>query len=281
MGKRKIQLSDISTLPIYKQWKIDSEEYNTTGYYRVLNALEESEDYKSLKNANTKLKDDYISGIIKRAEERIQIANSHGAQPVIYTTNETLELANDYNQKEIDKKTNGRILLFGNPLEPTKERAKLEKYSIYELKQLMSHCKFNGKNALASNLGYIRPGYMEKLVRSINFYNEHVQRLSKEEPESYDKSTIMNNYELSDIRRLVYQQIREIVEYLVDNAEVCVTGVLSKWQKENMLLALEEICNYDRNAISNLVSSISNYVTYSEASEGIIKSKVIDRFIIK
>lgn len=81
---------------------------------------------------------------------------------------------------------------------------------------------------------------------------------------------------------IVESELKEIVEYLLDNAEQCVWGNLPSSKKIQMLRTIYatrgEQTLEDR---KRLVNAISNYTTLSELEQGVVKKRTLDRFIVR
>lgn len=155
--------------------------------------------------------------------------------------------------------------------------------TIYEAKHLLSRVKFNNsstvyENALIAKLRYFGNGDIIKIRDAINFYEEQVLRQAGETDELERNLFTLN----ADIKReIVSDDYSSIVDYFIDNAELCVWGALNKSSKEKLIRSKHLKSGESIKIRNNLTSIVSNYVTLQEANEGLVKQKTLDRFIIK
>ena len=118
-----------------------------------------------------------------------------------------------------------------------------------------------------------------KVQNMINFYEEQVIRQAKETGKLGVNLFDLNKNEK---REIVEKDINEIIEYLLDNAEVCVWGPLSVTSR-NVLNGVLDNSKSIRayNAKYGLIDAISDYTTLSEVEDGLVRKRVLDRFIVK
>ena len=77
-------------------------------------------------------------------------------------------------------------------------------------------------------------------------------------------------------------KLKEIIEYLLDNAEQCIWGNLPSSKKIQMLRTIYAVRGEGIiEARRRLVNAISNYTTLSELEQGVVKKRILDRFIVK
>jgi len=136
-----------------------------------------------------------------------------------------------------------------------------------------------GENAFVMHFDKITSEDALKIKNAINFYEQQVLRQALET----DKKNI-NLFKLNKKAKdeIVKSELKEIVEYIIDNAYVCVFGELTSSQKKRMLTALSNPWNSENKIIiNNIIDMISNYTTLKELKTGVIKQKTLDRFIIK
>jgi len=211
----------------------------------------------------------------------IELANISDSQPEIFTydiyensdiNTEILKLTDRYN--------NGDVLLYSSPFVRGGARInKLKIMSIEEIKHLSGHLSgYNLKNALTikRNFGI---DTVKKVADCVKFYEEQVLRQASEMDINDGNLFMLNKKEKDEI---VESQFKEIVEYILDNADVCVWGNLPSSQKILMIRTIfavrgEQILQ-DR---QRLINVISNYTTLSELEKGVVKNRTLDRFIVR
>lgn len=77
------------------------------------------------------------------------------------------------------------------------------------------------------------------------------------------------------------EPIEESFEYIAKNAEVMVWGYLTPKQKQKILEIIKSDSRYEKAIYNKLFEVITNYVTLEEAQKGLIKTKAINRFIVR
>ena len=226
----------------------------------------------------------FLNAEIIEIKRDIELANINDSKPEIFTydmykktgiNKEILKLTDRYN--------NGDVLLYSNPFVRGGARVnKLKNMSIEEIKHLSSHLScYNLENAFTTkrNFGIET---VKRVVDCVKFYEEQVLR------QAYDINVgnenacnlfMLNKKEKDDI---VESQFKEIVEDIVENADVCVWGNLPSSQKIIMIRTMfavrgEQILE-DR---QRLINVISNYTTLSELEKGVVKNRTLDRFIVR
>ena len=119
------------------------------------------------------------------------------------------------------------------------------------------------------------------LAQSINFYNKQIERQAQ-----YYNPNIHNEADIfylnqEEKRILVEDQIREITDYLVDTAQQCIWGEMNETNKKEFIALAHKNTRLGLEYREKFVNAIGNYVTLDEAKQGLIKTKTIDRFILK
>lgn len=282
---KNIELKHISIIPLQTKLKI----YNIQ--HKNQKALIDHpwiDDFQKLKTMYEKQQQfgwdvftDDIYAEIKEVEEKLLNFNKKGYKPEIYLTNEEPQIYNySYKKDEVDKTITGEVLLYANPLEYSPKRKKISQYSIYELRQFLSHCEPNGKNLLSRFALGFGPYESKRLVNAINFYNLQLERQSMESDYGLDDSKLF--YANKDLKEQYLQdQIKEIAKYFVDTANECVWGELTDNQKQKILRSVLSKSEGAQETKQRLIDIISNYTTVREIELGLVKTKTIDRFIIK
>lgn len=182
-------------------------------------------------------------------------------------------------------------------------------HNIDELKYLMSHVDEEG-NMLLMNGKRVRPIVINRIISMVQFYQEHIVRLIRENPHF----SLRNNYlfykDYAEKQVLVWKNdayCESIIRYLFEHGNNFVFGTLLDNQKrailEDMKAVLEKI-KEDRDCVVNpyyfyddlpiynpialkrsiseqLVDNVTQYVTRDEMINDIVKTRVLNRFIVK
>lgn len=143
-------------------------------------------------------------------------------------------------------------------------------YSIYDFKKRVEN-----------NPNYFRgigEGVIKELQRPLSFYDEHVLRLI----DIYGLKEDLFYTNKNEKDKLVEQQAEMIVNYFVENANECVWGELTEAKKENLSKLFKGcVGNKKLKDQKYFVNAISNYVTLEEAEKDLVKTKTLNRFIVK
>ena len=185
----------------------------------------------------------------------------------------------------VDKHNSCKDLILGGPtilISPKKEIV-LQDISIHEAKKLISEViidKFSSKkeNALIARLPYYGPKDGKKFRDAINFYEEQVLRQAKEATCLEENLFVLNRDKKSGI---ILDNYSKIVDYFIDTADMCVWGNLGKSHKLKLQYSKRAMTEETLRIRNNFVRMLADYTTLSELEKGPIKSKVLDRFIIK
>lgn len=253
--------------------------YNITNYQELKDLIENNSEFDIPFLKKHLL---YVLTVLSRLNER-------EVEPILYP-------CNNYNGFDYDKDTllltdssvTGDRLLFTSPFIDGVFKRKLDVININDLKLLLTQVgvvqtygknKNNGQNAFVQNYPKFGDEFAMKVQNMINFYEEQVIRQAKETGKLGVNLFDLNKNEK---REIVEKNINEIIEYLLDNAEVCVWGPLSVTSR-NVLNGVLENSKSIRayNAKYGLIDAISDYTTLSEVEEGLVRKRVLDRFIVK
>ena len=135
-------------------------------------------------------------------------------------------------------------------------------------------------------VSYLKSKYsLSETIEKINQTNAeyiHVDVMDGEfvENKTYEYEELENVLKDSK-KELVEAQLKEIVEYLTDTANKCIWGTLSDFEKKKFIDLAYKNTRVWKERREKFINTISNYVTIDEAKQGLIKTKTIDRFIIK
>ena len=241
------------------------------------------EDYQALKDFLESGKKvvgrEFLEERLQLVEDKLRRDNDLGLEPQIFTTNgyQNVDLKSI---KKSEGKNKGNILLFKSPAVcHSGKKGKISNLTVHNIKHLLSHVKPDkGTNALLGTLSGYGDLAGERLLLSLNFFEDQITRQARETNEEDRNLFIINQQEK---REIVEEGIKGIIEYLVDNSDICIWGELTQVQKR---VYLESISgrNSEKHRIvrKNMIDVITNYTTLSEIKDG-VKEKTLDRFIIK
>jgi len=223
----------------------------------------------------------FLTDELSRVINKIEDTKIKEFVPEIFTFDNYINTNIDDKTLDItDNKNYGSILLYTIPLQIYGSRLNtLKKLSIAEIKHLLSHVDdYNFQNCLMNkrNFGKITG---KRLVDAIDFYEQQVLRQANETDEREINLFALNDYEKVSI---VESQIKEIAEYIIDNASECVWGKLTDTQKKRIMSA---VLSTRKGEIEKdkwaFIGMVSNYTTLSELEQGVVKNKTLNRFIIR
>lgn len=239
-------------------------------------------NYQQLKeyvdNCNNKKEIKELSLILNDAKRKIERYNEKGKPIRIYSSqiHENIRLIKN------DLVNNCSTLILNNPISETRscEYLDLKKQSVDYVKHAISHVDLSGKNSLC-NMSWIGDKDLDKIYSAIRLYDEQVLRQYQENIDSDEENIFLVNQ--MEKRNLVLEQYEEIVEYLLENSNKhsFVWGEFTPRKQvlmENTLVSKSEVASMIKD---NLVNIITNYTTLSELKSDLVKSKTLDRFIIK
>lgn len=282
--KRGIYMLELKDISLYKT-EIFIDQYIKDHIYidEIVNELitigitnfQQLEDY--INNCTNKEEKEELSFILKNVEQRKERYNKKGKKFQIYSLpiHEDIKLI----KNDLINKCSGLIL--ANPMiERPCEYVDFNKESIDFAKHSISHVNLLGKNAIC-NIPKMGNSYLDKIYSAIQLYDEQVLRQYKENKDNNEENIFMINQK--EKRKIILRQYRGIVNYLLDNSNEhsFVWGNITPSQQ----ILLEQTLKSKRQEAlrrkENLVNIITNYTTLTELQEGIIKTKTIDRFIVK
>lgn len=196
----------------------------------------------------------------------------------------TFEFGNfeDYFPSKTDVEITGDKLLVFNPLVPSCNALsrKLEDYDIASIKHMLSHVDSKGNNSVTKLRG-IGGNSARKIYEAVEFYDAQIERQRREASDENVNLFWLNADEKNDALVLGGEPIEESFEYIAKNAEVMVWGYLTPKQKQKILEIIKSDSRYEKAIYNKLFEVIANYVTLEEAQKGLIKTKAINRFIVR
>lgn len=188
----------------------------------------------------------------------------------------------DYFPSRTDVEITGEKLLVFNPLVPgcNALSRKLEDYDIASIKHMLSHVDSKGNNSVTKLRG-IGGNSARKIYEAVEFYDAQIERQRREASDENVNLFWLNADEKNDALVLGGEPIEESFEYIAKNAEVMVWGYLTPKQKQKILEIIKSDSRYEKAIYNKLFEVIANYVTLEEAQKGLIKTKAINRFIVR
>lgn len=244
-------------------------------------------DFQKLKDLMTEQKQEFesVSYALRRelygVEFLLKEKNELGIEPEIFTFDRYQSSKVDIQTLQFtDQENYGDILLYSCPTIRGGARInRLKPMSIEEIKYLASHLsQYHFDNSLSTRITF-GIDTVKRVVECIKYYEEQVLRQAQETEERGINLFLLNKEEKDEI---VESQYKEIIEYILDNAEKCIWGNLPSSKKIQMLRTINAIRGYgileDRR---RLVNAISNYTTLGELKQGVVKKRTLDRFIVK
>lgn len=285
-----IKLCDVSTERLITFLKYDLYKQG-----EVLNAYlaltkHSIKDYQTLKdmiqNGRREFKNEFLKNAVSEVEKNIEYANQLGKEPVLFTCDNYKDANVDQKTLKVtDRKNSCGVLLYKSPAIVSRGKSgALDHIQISEAKSLLGkvigHSKgCTGNNAFVEAMNRFGELDSSKIRDAINFYEKQVLRQAEETKKRGVNLFIVNQREKQFIVR---EEIKSIVKYLVDNADVCVWGELSSAQKTRLMSAVTRYSGYENQLLrERMIQIITNYTTLSELQTGVVKQKTLDRFIVK
>lgn len=227
----------------------------------------------------------FLSNYLLDAIEGLKLINESLEQPYVcyfdkYNNTEidTLSL------EKTDRETLAKRLIYMNPTRSfsSPKIEELNRLSIHQTKYLLgklyvSSCPKEIKNALVFNTRNMGGKEVFKIKKLIDFYEEQVIRQAQE-----SGLKDVNYFDLNALEKesIIIDNYKEIMEYLIANADTCIWGTVSNRQKKIMLHSINGKGDY-RIVKNNFINIFRDYTTLSELEDGKIKVKTLNRFIIK
>lgn len=178
-----------------------------------------------------------------------------------------------------DELVSGNILMLNNPWSTNRGfSTSLTNISIAEIKHRLTHINLYFKNYFEAYPS-MNATRARKVKDALYLYNAQIERQALE---TEQRDINLFTYMASEKRSLIEHEIKDIISWLIENTEEAfVWGELTEPQKEKYLSALVNDFMPDVFLRDNLVEYIANYVTYSEAKNGLTNGDSLKRFILK
>jgi len=161
---------------------------------------------------------------------------------------------------------------------------KFNTFSIYQAKNMLGMYGLSDdyktiQNALIANIKNFGLKDAIKVKFAIDFYEEQVIRQAQEA----ELKEGINYFDLNmkEKELIIRDKYKEIIEYIVFNANTCVWGELTKAQKILMLKSIDGHTSDYEIIRNNFVNIFRDYTTLLELDNTNINPKVLQRFIVK
>ncbi|HOZ54232.1 MAG TPA: hypothetical protein PKY25_02780 [Bacilli bacterium] len=152
-----------------------------------------------------------------------------------------------------------------------------EPASVYDIKRATYEFEESGKLRILTIKNFGEKKFNE-LLRILNFYDQHVSRLLREN-ECFDEKLFYKDQCFK--KALIEEQKEAILDYLFTYNNF-IFGSLTDNQKEMIWKAISSKRNSESNImLRKLMNVITNYTTTYELQNDVAKSKVLSRFVIK
>ena len=202
-------------------------------------------------------------------------------------------LPNDYKNLAIDRSLLDNTdkcvscsrLIYGNSIDIPTSLIKIgiKNMSIFKAKRLLEKIELSRCSIMVQEPSiqpYLSLSHKDiiKVKNAINFYEQQVIRQFNEPCGFNDNLFTLNEKEKSSI---VEEEYEQIIEYLINNSISCIYGNMTSSKKMSLICSIDgkgEVNYYIKNRMIRL---IADYTTLGELRQGLVKTKVLDRFISK
>lgn len=224
----------------------------------------------------------FLRNQIEKVQKKIEKNNSKDIYSKVFTFDSYEEYGLDKETIiETDSNNMCDVLIYRNPLyELPKKFVLLNSCSIARAKDLLSYLtEIKFANEFAINYVGFGESFTARIYDDIRFYEEQVLRQASETDMRGVNLFTLNRDEK---RKLVIEQYDEIIRYLVDVAEVLCMCELTDHHKRKLLMTTTS--SKDAKVIRlrrEMINILTNYMTLEELKSGVVKQKVLNRFIIR
>lgn len=281
-----INLSDVSTYKLIASLKQDKSNKKICSKLLKYSV----KDYQQLKDLiiskKREFNDEFFVQSLACVEENVKHANENGREPVLFICDDYKDAAVDEKTLEITDSSNPcSVLLCKSPaIFGLGKYGVLKDINISDAKHLLSKVNAyskvsTGNNSFIENIGRFNNLEAENIKNAINFYEQQVIRQAMETKKKRVNLFALNK---SKKEKIVILELKQIIEYFVYNADMCVWGELSSSQKIRLISSVSCDKGQENQVIrKRMIDIITNYTTLSELEAGVVKQKTLDRFIIK
>ena len=252
--------------------------------------------------------DDGLSKEIERVKQITNELNKRGVKPELYETHDAIMVGDRVLMlREADESVDPYHLLYGSPFEHYGEET-FDKIGYYPrkgvfvtknialLKDLLSHCHLNGKNAYQAYLrDYNIEFHINGIQRALDLYEDQILRQIISSGEDINEIDLSKIFRLNqeEKRSLVSEQYSEIAEYLSEQESYVwgISPIIRHFGSADKTPEARLIYNSFRKNTPDarfnrelLTNTIADYITVEEAENGLLKEdkskrKVIERFV--
>ena len=224
----------------------------------------------------------YLRKQVEKVQKKIDKNNSKDIKLEVFTFDSYEEYGLDKETIiETDSKNMCDVLIYRNPLyELPPKFILLNTCSIERAKDLLGYLtEIKFENEFANNYVGFGESFTKKIYDVIKLYEEQVLRQASETEERGINLFTLNG----DLKRkLVIEQYDEIIRYLVDVAEELCICELTDYHKRKLLMTTT--ASREEKVIrlrQEMINIFTNYMTLTELKSGVVRTKVLNRFIIR
>ena len=220
----------------------------------------------------------YLENELERVKSELAKANEKGIEPKLYITSGYDNSAFD----KTDKETKVDALILSNPLGSNAIRRMSPNLNISDIRTLLAHSTIEGENAL-TYLRKVGTSYTEKVYHALEFYDEQLSRQASDATSSNDNLFTLNYDQKMEELILGEEPIEVSLEYILDTANTMIWSQLTEPQKAKINSIIKKIKsgNFSDKRYLAILDVFTNYVTLEEAQKGLVRTKAINRFIVK
>ena len=187
--------------------------------------------------------------------------NARGKEPIIYETNKYKDSTLNYT----DSLNDGSCLLLSSPtLYNATSYVYISDLSIEALKRCLTLTDFYGDNYLVRYARNIGSKKALNLVNLINMYTEQVERQAKL---TNLRDINVFKFQHDEKENIVSNNYGKIIEYLVDDKDDFVWGILSDSNRKMYLSSIDNYNQMDCLIRDRMIRNVTNYTTLSELKD--------------
>lgn len=212
-----------------------------------------------------------------------KIRNKEGNDPRLYTDAYENYCYPIVILNETDKLVNCSDLPLVSPLNFSSGFVnRVNEFSIYEAKQLMSLLDTGGDNALCCMIPSFGPIGLQRLYKAIRFYEEQILRNAASTPNISQYKGNLFTKDAKEKREILEQTITEMMNYLTLVGEEFIFG---KFSFDQIYTLIESCINPKNKKAKEIreraIKLIQDYTTLDELQSVESRQRVLHRFITK